>query len=267
MIRRAFALCIAGGMLASTSAHAGVDEACMSAPVEGQQLHKAGKLIEAHEKFQVCARPTCPAEIVSDCIRWAREVDDATPSVVVAARDAEGRDLEGVRVFIDGAPVTIGVRAIPLDPGPHIFTFKRDGVPDIEDHTLIHEGEKNRSVTATFGRAPGAEHPTATTRPVPASVWILGAVGLLSLGAFATFSAIGISDRAANHCDTGCTQSQKDDVDTKFIVADVTLGVGVVALGVATVLFFARPAIAARAASFDFRAAPGGGVATWTAHF
>jgi hypothetical protein len=81
--------------IASTSepARAQRGDPCLTAPVDGQKLHKAGKLVEARDRFAVCARNTCPGEIVQDCTRWSREIDEALPSVVMAAQDPEGGDL------------------------------------------------------------------------------------------------------------------------------------------------------------------------------
>jgi hypothetical protein len=113
--------------------------------VEGQELQKAGKRLEARDRFALCGRSTCPAEIVQACARWSREVEDALPSVVVAARDRQRHDLTDARVPIDGKPgVDVSARAIPLDPGPHRFTFQQTGSPDVEQQALLRDGEKNR---------------------------------------------------------------------------------------------------------------------------
>jgi hypothetical protein len=243
-------------LVAQTSAWA--DDECMNAPVEAQKLQKSGKLLEARARFLTCARPTCPAEIVRDCTQWVHDVEQATPSVVIAGRDADGHDLADVQVFIDGNLVTVSPQAIPLDPGPHTFLFKRAGSADLEDHATLHEGEKNRNVIGTFGGgATTGPTPGTTSRPVPAGVWVTGIAGLVGLGVFGVFGAIGVSDRSANHCDTGCPQAQKDDVDTKFLIADIGLAVGVVGLAVATIWFFARPSVTIQrtghVATFGFR--------------
>jgi hypothetical protein len=223
---------------------------CLTAPVEGQQLQKAGKLIEARDRYATCSLNTCPAEVVEDCMRWVRLVDDALPSLVTAARDAGGRDLADVRVSVDGKPpADVSPRAIRLDPGPHRFVFQRAGSADVAQDVIVREGEKNRQVVATFGVPPSAETPAApppprsTERPVPMSAWLVGGVGAVALVGFATFATLGVMDRATNHCDTGCPADQKSAVDTKFVIADVSLGVGVVALAVAAWLYLSRPTV------------------------
>jgi hypothetical protein len=260
---------------------------CFTAPVEGQKLQKDGKLLEARVRFGACARNTCPVEIVRDCARWARDVDEALPSVVVAARDSHGQDLVDVQVSIDGAPpFDLSARAIPLDPGPHRFVFIRTGTADIAENALLREGEKNREISATFGTAatpPAAPSPmtamltgvpprieAAAQRPVPFSTWIVGGIGVAGLASFATFAGLGIGQRASDGCASGCTQSQSNSVQLKFHVADASLGVAVVALGVATGIYLARPSRAAAGTAagresvglgFDVRPLSGGGVA------
>ncbi len=256
------------------------DDACMTAPVQGQQLQRAGKLLAARQRFAACARKACPAEIVQDCTQWAQQVASALPSVALAARDAAGNDLTDVRVSIDGqADAGMTARAVELDPGKHRFVFRRQGSPDATVDVLLREGEKDRPIGATFGvpaeppppapAAPPADEPRdASSRPVPLGAWIAGGIGVLGFVGFGAFGGIGVSDRSASGCDTGCSSSQKDRVDTELRVADISLGVGVVGLGVATVLFLTRPSAAESAAVLlDVRPAPGGGLATLGARF
>jgi hypothetical protein len=267
------------GLASGGSVHARADEgeACLSAPVEGQELQKAGKLIEAHARFVVCASKSCPAEIVQDCARWASQVDEATPSVAIAVRDALGHELGDVLVSIDGLPpARPGALAIPLNPGLHRFVFVRAGHADVVDEAVLHEGEKNREVVATYpspsvpspdagvGKAPSSEF----SRPVPLSAWVAGSVTVAGLAVFGTFGALGLAARNEYGCASGCTQAQKSEVDTKYTVADVGLGVGVVALGVAAWQFFARPTVPRTSAvRFDLRSVNGGTMATFAESF
>lgn len=234
-------------------------DACLQAPVEGQKLQREGKLLRARERFAACARQTCPAEIVQDCTRWTRQVEDALPSIVVAARDGAGRDVLDVRVAIDGeAPVPTTARALDLDPGAHKLVFSRDGSAPVDKDVFVREGEKNREVVATFANLvpapppPEPPPPVPFERPIPTAAWIVGGVGVLGVVSFTTFGILGVSERSSHHCDVGCATSDKEAVDTKFRVADVSLAVGVIALGIATWIFLARPT-ATRAAHATLR--------------
>jgi hypothetical protein len=237
----------------SAGAHAAPPDSCLTAPIDGQKAWKAGRLLEARDDFAICSLRTCPAEVVDDCMRWMRQVDEALPSVVVAARDGKGRDLVDVRVSIDGMPpAAAAARAIRLDPGAHTLLFHREGSADVSEQVLLREGEKNREVLATFGgpasasstAAPQSSDRAGSERPVPVPAWVFAGVGAVALVSFATFGTLGILDRGADHCDTGCPADQKNAIATKFLIADVSLGVGVVALAVATWFYLSRPAAA-----------------------
>jgi hypothetical protein len=213
---------------------------CLSAVVEGQKLQRDGKLLYARDKYAACAVRTCPPEVVDDCVGWLHEVDQALPSVVLAARDEKGVDLKDVEVSVDGSrAVPTGTRAVPLDPGSHTFVFHHEGA-ERKQQLVLREGEKNREILVVFERL---EPPRATSRPVPPSAWAAGGVGIAAMGAFGVFGALGVSERGSNHCDTGCTGGQKNSVDTKFLVADIALGVGLVALAAATWLYLTRPTV------------------------
>jgi hypothetical protein len=244
--------------LAGAPAYAAPDRApnpCLTSPVEGQKLRKVDQLLSARDRFTVCARNTCPSEIVRDCVQWLGEVDAAIPSVVLAARDASGRDLLDVHISIDGNPsVNANQRAIELDPGIRRFVFQKEGSPDVSLQVLLREGEKNREVVATFAAPPAPPESTrllpsprpapVLERQMPVAAWVLGGVGVAALGSFGAFAGIGLSERQNDHCDSGCSSSQKADVETKYQVADVSLGVAVVALGIATWVYFAHPKVA-----------------------
>lgn len=126
---------------------------------------------------------------------------------------------------------------------------------------LVREGEKNRKLTVRFaatGSGPGAvagidgadsgDGAGAQDGGVPTLAWVLGGVGVVGIGAFATFGILGLSekgDREAPVAEGGCAPNCSDDevssVRTKLVLADVSLGIGVAALGVATYLFVTSP--------------------------
>jgi hypothetical protein len=161
--------------------------------------------------------------------------------------------------------------SVSLDPGPHRFVFHRGGSPDVEQQVLLREGGKSREVTGVFALPDAHAEPASvavTTRPVPVAVWLTAGLGAAGLASFAAFGTVGLLERSSDHCATACTTADKDSVDTKFRVADISLGVSVVAFGAATWIFLARPAIQMpQAAFFDIRPMPGGGLAVVGAPF
>jgi hypothetical protein len=253
-------------------ARADEGDACLDSSATGQKLEKDGKLIEAHLRFAQCANDRCAPDTVAECTRWADRVDDATPSIVVVARDDQGRELGEVLVSIDGATAVSGAGAIALDPGSHRFLFQVSGRPDVTQEAVVNEGEKRREVIVSYPSPPlpkpeDFKAPFVVTRPVPALAWIAGGVGVVGLALFGTLEGVGAGVRGVDGCANGCSASQKSGVDTYFDVADVAIGVGIAALGVAAWQLIARPSVARPSTAFDLRLLPGGGVATVGARF
>jgi hypothetical protein len=276
ILRRTWLTLLAIGSLSLWPAPARAEPAvCLSAPVEGQKMRKAEKLLDARERFLACAQKGCPAEVVDDCARWASEVEAALPSIVVAARDASGRDVTDARASVDGRPFApLGERPVRLDPGTHTVLVSSADGKEIRREFSLHEGEKGREIVAVFGvpldatGAPLVAPPltVAPSRPVPLVVWVVGGVAAASAVTFVTAGALGLGSRASNHCDLACTPSAYDDVETKYHVADVSLGISLAALGVTAWLYFTRPPAATQAASIELRPL-GAGVIGWGGSF
>jgi hypothetical protein len=249
--RVAGALAICMTVLTPRASRAVTDEekiACVSASAQGQKLRRAARLIDARKAFVACAQEQCPAIVKRDCTEWLDAVDASLPSLVLGAQTADGHDAVGANLAIDGVPVSVNGAAVPIDPGLHRCRAEASGLV-VEQTVMVREGEKNRSVILRFGGASGdapstpPSTPTVETRPVPVLVYVFAAIGVGALGSFAYFGARGVSDRGAlDGCAPSCNRSQVNAVDTKFWIADVSLGVSIVALGVATWTFLTRPA-------------------------
>jgi len=159
---------LAIAVLATSNARAADEkQVCVHAVERAQLARLDGKLREAREGFVTCARPVCPDAIRQDCTRWVAEVEASLPTVVVDAVWADGGDVAGLSVVIDGQPVATagGGRATPLDPGTHTFRFEAPGAAPVETRYIVREGEKNRILHATL--APNAPAPLAGV-PAPA---------------------------------------------------------------------------------------------------
>ncbi len=224
-------------------AHADAIDACVSAATSGQVLQRQGKLRDARRDFLTCAVVRCPPVVKTVCDRLLSAVEASLPTVILGAHDAFGQDLLDVRVLLDGAPLvdTLDGKAVPIDPGPHELRFERRQGGTIPLNVVIREAEKNRAVDVSFPSdvvVPPPSPPVGTRRPVLA--YILGGLGIASLGAFAVLAIDGQSrfDRCKP---SACTQGTIDGLTVQRDVAFATLGLGVVSSGLATWLFLARP--------------------------
>ncbi len=218
---------------------------CATAYEQAQRTRKDGALLASREHLLVCAEEACPAILRSECVKWLGEVELATPSVIVVAEDATGAEIVDVTVTIDGARVLerLDGRALPLDPGVHVFRVERASGEVIEQKVLVREGEKRRPVSVRFGASATPAAPIDRPTPsVPTGTWVLGAVGVVGLGAFAAFQISGRSQKSdLDACAPRCHPDEVDSVRRTFVYGDVALGVGVAALAGAAIVWIAQP--------------------------
>jgi hypothetical protein len=243
-LRRAVAVAlIATSWCGATAAIARADEsdACVASYEQAQVLRMEIRLVEARDKLLICAQPACPQLLTADCARWLRQVDDSVPSIVLGARDADGKDLPNTRVFLDGRRVAerIDGTALVVDPGAHTIRFENAARGVAEQHLVARQGEKNRLVSVTFPRPDAA---TRETRPVPVLAYVLGAVGVASIAAG---TALDVSARSTfqslkESCHSACATSDVADGRRRMLVGDVVLGVGVLALGLGVYLWLSQ---------------------------
>ena len=232
-------------------------QACILAYTDGQRARKRAALKEAHEKLLICARDPCPQVLRPECVQWLNDVEQRLPSIVLEARDAEGRDLTQVRVTIDGALATdkLDGRAIDLDPGEHKLRFEAEGKTPAEQKILLVEGEKRRRVSAQLSapERPAPPPPPPPSTPARAVGWPvigLGALGVLGLGGFTILGLSGSSKQSdLDQCRPACNPSRVDDVRRTYLFADISLAVGVAAIATAIVLHATRPTPSRTAAS------------------
>lgn len=236
-------------------------EQCANAAEQAQQFRDEGKYRRAREQMLSCARDACPGPIKSDCGKWLSELDRDAPTVVFGARDAKG-DLFDVKVSMDGLLIQerLDGKPVLVDSGEHTFKFEsaKDGVK--EEKVLVRAAEKARAITVVFGsNVPasggsgssgakgGADRGTSPPAQEEGSIvpaLVVGGIGVLALGSFAFFGATGSSDvDDLQKCRPNCKEEDVDSARTKLIIADISLGVGIVALGVATYMFLTRPKV------------------------
>ncbi len=264
---------------------------CISASDQGQQLRDEGKYKLAREAFARCARASCPAIVGRDCSAWLFELEARAPTVVFDAKDDKGGDLSDVKVTVDGAPLVARISGLPsaLDPGDHVLRYRgRPGFAPVEDHVVIHAGEKNRVLRVRFASAPapaptpaGLPHaaplepaiapPAPKTRAIPVAVWAFGGAAVAAFATEAYFGIAGLGQRnndmsGPDKCAPQCASSERSSIQTKFAIADVSLGAGVVSASLAAYFFF-RGRHSAPEAGLDIAPQPHGAVATWGGRF
>lgn len=279
------ALIVAASLFASAAARADEKQTCVAAHEKAQRLRIDAKLRAAKEQLVVCSRPECPVIIRQDCAQWMAEVNASLPSIVIAARDTSGHDVLAVRVTIDGVTVAeqLDGKPIAVDPGPHKLRYQTSGKPAVEEQILVREGERNRPMTVTFApsapatpsttpstpRADGAatadEEPAAKGGSPVLPILFIG-VGAVALGAALFFDLKGNGDARTlrDVCAPNCKQEDVDGVQTKYVAAGVSLGVGIVAVGIGVTMLLLSPAAPKRATAgaFTFDVAPTRGGAT-----
>src|SRR5262245_44505773 len=100
------------------------DDQCVNAYESGQEQRLDRKLKSASAAVKVCASASCPETVVGQCASWLEEVERELPSVVIAVRDASGRDRTDARIALDREVIDrkrLGV-ALEVDPGPHVLS-------------------------------------------------------------------------------------------------------------------------------------------------
>ena len=250
---RSFAL-VAASLFAASGARADSKE-CVEAAERGQQLRNERRLIEAREQFVSCSRPECPALVTRDCTAWAERSNTEIPKLVPRAKSEDGQDLLNVRLFIDGKLYAdkLDGRRIVMDPGAHLIRFDAPGRELHEENVVLAEADV-RALTVTLRPlkppppAPAITSPaprTSERRGPPAATYVLGALSLVGFAGFGYFGLTGSHDESGleDGCSKtkSCSQRAVDDVRTKYLIADISLGVGVLALGGAIAFWVLRP--------------------------
>jgi hypothetical protein len=234
--------------------------ACVEAAEAGQRLRKEGHLVSARDRLVVCASPECPEVVSQDCTGWLGQVQRSLASVVIKAY-GDDEPLSDVAVFLDGAELTerAPTATIEVDPGDHVVRCEHAGFAPVEERTHLVEGERGREIACELAslvarareEAPGETRAPAevpgnggpTRGGIPWIVWPVGGLGVAGVTAFAVLGLSGKSDESAlarpmamGGCAPYCTPSQVDPIRTKFVVADISLAVGIVALAAAGVI-------------------------------
>jgi hypothetical protein len=234
-------------------------QSCVDDHLSGQELRQEGRLLDSRVHLLRCAQPQCPELVRSECLRMLDELRAQVPSVVFRVT-VDGESSSNVAASIGDRQLftEIPSRAMEFDPGKYRFRFEYGSLAPIERDITIAEGERFMPISVAFesptrpagktGNTPATptSEPPATRlerRPIPWPVYALAGVGAVGLGGFVGF---GLATRSKENdlrssCSPRCSQDQIDSLEQRARIADISLGIGAVALALSATVYFLRP--------------------------
>jgi hypothetical protein len=184
-----------------------------------------------------------------------------------------------VRITVDGRELSSGLdgQAVELDPGQYDFEFQAAGMQPLRRHLVVARGERNRLIQIDLEPLvseihPGQQRGQREQRPderspnrVPRSLvlpGILAGAGVAGLAGFVGFGASGHAreNQLKSTCAPNCHDDLVAAVRTRYLVADLSLGIGIASLALGTYFFFdqsSAPRAHARPARLALMARPG----------
>jgi hypothetical protein len=239
-------------VLSALPASAQEVDQCVAEHSRAQDHMERSELQAAKKELLRCARESCPSIVRAECSRGLDLVRQNEASIVVDARGRDGKPTTHVRLKIDGKLVAerIGAQAIAVDPGEHVVRFELATGEEREQRVLLRQGEKNKMLRADFSPT-RSEHATGSAgvssdraaSSLPIGAIVLGAVGVAGFAGFAYF---GLQGRAKEsdleaECVPYCTESQADPMYRSYLLADISLGIGLAATAAAIIVGLATP--------------------------
>jgi hypothetical protein len=211
-------------------------QTCVDAATRAQIQRDDGKLRAAVEAFKVCSASTCPVAVRKSCSEWLEEWQKKIPSVTVHSEDTGATSLT-----IDGNSAPLDTPQ-QIDPGRHTVKVEYDGNRKPFQGDVNIQPSETKTVLARAHVDPPPP-PPKITRPIPVPVFVLGGVFVLGVASWATFGLMAKSDtdQLEQECAPACKEEDKDSAYTKALVADISLGVGILAAAGAAYFFFTRP--------------------------
>jgi hypothetical protein len=216
-------------------------EACVDAYEQSQVAIKRGELSKGRDLVRVCLDSACPPRLQADCATWLTEIETKQPTIVVSYRDRRNVQRTDVEVFVDGKSVATKLdgRGIAVEPGAHTVRIQPADDQPMEEKRVVREGVKLDPVEFSRAvKAPPTRIVLPPERPIPTMAFVAGGVGVLGFAGFTTFAILGktAQNELDNTCVTNCTDVEVSKVRSRYLVADISLAVGVVGLTSAVLL-------------------------------
>ena len=225
----------------------------------GRCHEQLGRLNEALGEYRLAEHEAQQQNLAElQAITQARQgLEGRVPKLVI--RRGEGADL--ARVELDGVEIgeaQLG-KAFGVDPGPHNVVAKLPGKREFQRSAIVKESE---TVEVVLDVPPelAAAPPSSGEKELPSSAvdsgkkgrgplpWVIGGVGVAGLIGAGTFYALraGAKSDLEEGCRGDTCPASLEDTQKKgelySTLSVVSLGVGVVGIGVATYLLVSAPA-------------------------
>jgi hypothetical protein len=226
------------------------ESACITAYESLQEARAGGALLTARGQAFECANSVCPAFIQKDCAVWIDEIEAELPTVSFDVRSG-GEPLRAVRVFEGERLLTDrpGGSAVELDPGAHSLRFEVEGREPVTRSVQVERGRKNQRLGVELPEPPAprerrppppAPPPGVDPRTTSLAPYIVGGLGVAGIAGFAVLGATGLSQEASldRRCAPHCSEAELRSLRTRYLLADVSLGIGVTGLLVGGYLLF-----------------------------
>ncbi len=231
--RRTSAVLLLPCLVALWGGEARADEVgvrCAETAERGQRDRDSAKLLDALVAFTQCSSEVCPTFVREECLVWQKQTNEAAPRLRVSV-NGEGR------LYLDGQPVAPAEAAAPmlLDPGDHTVSLQ-DGERRTERKIYVTVGSTTNVALSLADDAGAAQAAGQAARKGDVGTrgwgfWVAPATAALAFGVSAGLGASALSDygELSSRCPS-CAQGDINGMQTKAVVADVALTVGVLTL-------------------------------------
>jgi hypothetical protein len=193
--------------------------------------------------------------VASECRELLEALESAMPTAAFRVLDAKGRERDDASIhFEDGRRLASSAPSEEIDPGAHEVRVRLPGGAETSARFVIREGDRDRRIDIAFAPearpaalpaaspplvAPADEPPSSFE--MPTASWVVGGIGLGALSGFVVAAALGEYEYQQEKLT--CTGKDCDaaisSIQTKFVVADVLLGVGATGLATAGIVALA----------------------------
>lgn len=216
-------------------------EECTDAYQKTQDFRDAGKLQEAIDQAQVCARDACPKQLRQDCLEWKTALEARISTIVIEVVDASGKPITEATVALDGKPwlARLDGSAQSISKGDHTLEITVQGSPPQTQAITITEGEKNRKIPITLGgQSATAEDPPSQIHSI--GPWVVGGVGVAALIAGAAVGGVVVNayDVMKENCNDQLETCSPDGIEAQDqgrllgpVTTSLLVGGGVLVVG------------------------------------